>query len=134
MKPDIIFICVKNAGRSQMAAAFATAASRGTLLVASAGSNPATEIHSEVLAAMSEIGIDLSKQKPQSILQAAPDGARVAVTMGCGDTCPTLNAERRIEWDIEDPSGKPLFAVRAIRDHLEKKVEILLRELGYDFQ
>ncbi len=129
VKPDIVFICIKNAGRSQMAAAFAREISGGSLAIASAGSDPGVEIHPEVREVMSEVGIDLSDQKPTSILEAAPAGARVVVTMGCGDTCPTLSAERRIEWDIEDPSGKPLSTVREIRDSLKAKVAELLESL-----
>ncbi|MHB1821133.1 MAG: arsenate reductase ArsC [Acidimicrobiales bacterium] len=128
--PTLLFVCVHNAGRSQMAAAFAERLAKGMVAASSAGSDPADAVHPEVLAVMAEIGIDLAGRRPQSIGEAAPDGADVVVTMGCGDSCPAVRSARRVEWDLPDPAGRPIDEVRLVRDLIQDLVSGLLYEMG----
>jgi protein-tyrosine-phosphatase len=128
--PEVLFVCVHNAGRSQMAAAFAEALGRGLVDVASAGSAPASEVHRTVVEAMREIGIDLSASRPKRWTDEAVRASDAVVTMGCGDACPAFPGKRYEDWDVEDPSGKPMATVRAIREDLRRRVSSLLASLG----
>jgi arsenate reductase len=127
--PEVLFVCVHNAGRSQMAAALLDRVSDGYVRVRSAGSAPADEINPTVVQAMSEIGIDLSKEFPKPLTGEAVREADVVVTMGCGDACPFYPGKTYLDWDLPDPSGKPIEDVRAIRDEIEKRVQALAQEL-----
>lgn len=127
--PDVLFVCVHNAGRSQMAGALLDRAGRGRVGVRSAGSAPAAEINENVRAAMAEVGIDLSAAFPKPLTDEAIRAADVVVTMGCGDACPVYPGKRYEDWEIEDPAGKPLEKVREIRDQIVRRVERLLADL-----
>jgi arsenate reductase (thioredoxin) len=124
----VIFACVHNAGRSQMAAAFFNKLAdpqKGKAV--SAGTEPGLRVHPEVLAVMQEIGIDLSDAKPQKLTEALAREAQLLVTMGCGDKCPYVPGLRRDDWPLQDPKGLPIEQVRAIRDDIKKRVEALLQ-------
>ena len=128
----VIFACVHNAGRSQMAAAFFNAladASKARAL--SAGTAPGERVHPEVLDAMREAGIDLSDARPQRLTDDLARDAGMLVTMGCGDACPVVPGLRRDDWPLEDPKGKPVDRVREIRDEVRARVEALLRDEGW---
>jgi arsenate reductase len=127
--PEVLFVCVHNAGRSQMAAALLDAAAGGKVHVRSAGSTPADEIHGNVTAVMDEIGIDLSTEFPKPMTDEVVKAADVVITMGCGDACPIFPGKRYEDWVIEDPAGKPIDQVRQIRDEIAQKVNRLLAEL-----
>ncbi|MGH2827248.1 MAG: arsenate reductase ArsC [Actinomycetota bacterium] len=127
--PEVLFVCVHNAGRSQMAAALLDRRAGGRVQVRSAGSTPADEIHENVRAAMSELDIDLSREFPKPLTDQAVVAADVVITMGCGDACPIYPGKRYEDWELEDPAGKPLEVVRAIRDDIDKRVGRLLEEL-----
>ncbi len=129
-KPRILFVCVHNAGRSQMAAAFARELGRGRVEVLSAGSAPAASIHEGVHAAMREIGIDLSEETPKLLSAESVREADAIVTMGCGDACPVFPGKRYQDWSIPDPKGLPPEGVRRIRDEIRDRVLELLRRLG----
>ena len=126
--PEVLFVCVHNAGRSQMAAALLDHHAAGRVLVRSAGSEPGTEINPAVVAVMEEIGLDLSKEfpKPLDEVVRAPD---VVITMGCGDACPLHPGERYLDWQLDDPAGKSIEEVRPIRDEIDRRVRELLGEL-----
>ena len=128
-RPEVLFVCVHNAGRSQMAAAFLARDSGGRVRVRSAGSTPAGEIHPGVVQAMAEVGIDLSGQAPRGLTDQAVREADAVVTMGCGDACPVYPGKRYLDWDLPDPAGKSLEEVRPIRDEIERRVRSLLEEL-----
>ena len=128
-KPEVLFVCVHNAGRSQMAAALLERAGGGRLVVRSAGSEPGNEIHPGVRDAMAEIGIDLSRERPKPLRDNDVRSADVVVTMGCGDACPVYPGKRYLDWDLPDPAGKPVEDVRAIRTDIKERVNGLLREL-----
>ena len=127
--PEVLFVCVHNAGRSQMAAALLDHHAQGRVLVRSAGSAPAEEINPSVLAAMDELGLDLSKEFPKPLTTEAVEGSDVVVTMGCGDACPIFPGKRYLDWDLEDPAGKSLEEIRPIRDEIDRRVTELLAEL-----
>jgi arsenate reductase len=127
--PEVLFVCVHNAGRSQMAAALMDRAAQGRVLVRSAGSIPASEIHPAVRDVMAEIGIDVSQEFPKRLTDEVVQAADVVITMGCGDACPVFPGKRYLDWDLEDPSDKPIDAVRPIRDEIERRVRALLDEL-----
>lgn len=128
----VIFACVHNAGRSQMAAAFFNAlVDRTKAQAVSAGTNPGLHVHPEVLEAMREVGIDLSSAKPQLLTQQLAEGADTLVTMGCGDKCPVVPGLKRDDWPLEDPKGKPVERVREIRDEVRGRVQALLGERGW---
>lgn len=127
--PEVLFICVHNAGRSQMAAALLNHHGQGRVHVRSAGSAPAEEINTQVIAAMAEIGIDLGEEYPKPLTDDVVAAADVVVSMGCGDACAVYPGKRYLDWTIDDPAGQPLEAVRAIRDDLEARVRGLLTEL-----
>lgn len=124
----ILFICVRNANRSQMAEGFARQKSHGRFEVESAGSDPAGSVNPLVVQAMTEKGIDITAQKPKGVENFRGVAFDLSVTMGCGDSCPFVKADRLIEWDIPDPEGKPIEFVRRVRDEIEKKVEVLLKK------
>lgn len=127
--PEVLFVCVHNAGRSQMAAALLAHHAGGSVLVRSAGSTPADQINPAVVAAMDEIGLDLSMEFPKPLTTEAVEGADVVVTMGCGDACPIFPGKRYMDWELSDPSGRSLEEVRAIRDDIDGRVLDLLAEL-----
>ena len=127
--PSVLFVCVHNAGRSQMAAGFLTALSGGRVEVRSAGSLPAERINPVAVAAMGEVGIDISDQHPKILTTQAVQDSDVVVTMGCGDTCPFFPGKRYEDWDLDDPAGQGLEAVRPIRDDIRTRVEALIAEL-----
>jgi protein-tyrosine-phosphatase len=131
-RPQVLFVCVHNAGRSQMAAALLTRVSEGRLDVRSAGSAPAEEIHPVVLEAMREIGIDLSAERPKPLRDDVVQSSDVVVTMGCGDACPIYPGKRYEDWTLDDPSGRTLEEVRRIRDEIESRVRELVRDLSPD--
>jgi arsenate reductase len=127
--PTVLFVCVHNAGRSQMAAALLDHHARGSVKVRSAGSEPADRLNPAVVAAMNELGIDISREFPKPLTDEAVESADVVVTMGCGDACPYYAGKRYLDWDLDDPAGQPLAAVRAIRDDIDVRVRELLEEL-----
>lgn len=128
--PELLFVCVHNAGRSQMAAALADAMSGGRVHVRTAGSQPAGELNPLVVAALAERGIDLSTAYPKPLTDDVIRAADVIVTMGCGDACPFHPGKRYEDWDVADPAGASLDEVRSIREDLQARVSNLLRELG----
>ncbi|MGW2369440.1 arsenate reductase ArsC [Streptomyces sp. NPDC001667] len=129
-KPSVLFVCVHNAGRSQMAAAFLTHLGGDRVEVRSAGSAPADTVNPAVIQAMNEVSIDLSAQKPKLLTAKAVQASDVVITMGCGDACPIFPGKRYLDWKLEDPAGQGVDAVRPIRDEIEKRVRTLLAELG----
>jgi protein-tyrosine-phosphatase len=129
-KPVVLFVCVRNAGRSQMAEAIFNRRAEGRALARSAGSDPADETHPVVREALAEINIDISANKPKSLEPAVIEGVDVVVTMGCGDACPVIPGARVIDWELPDPADEPLLVVRTIRDQIERQVGDLLSELG----
>ena len=128
-KPSVLFVCVHNAGRSQMAASYLTHLSSGAVEVRSAGSEPADLVNPAAVAAMAEEGIDISAEQPKIITDTAVRGSDVVITMGCGDTCPFYPGKRYEDWVLEDPAGKGVEAVRPIRDEIRRRVEALIAEL-----
>ena len=129
-QPSVLYVCVHNAGRSQMAAAYTRTLSGGAVEVRSAGSAPADTINPAVREAMLEEGIDLSAETPKILTTEAVEASDVVITMGCGDTCPVYPGKRYEEWDVADPAGQPLAVVRDIRDDLTSRVSALLRQLN----
>ena len=129
-RPQVLFVCVHNAGRSQIAAAFLSRLGEGRIDVRSAGSAPAEEIHPVVVQAMEEVGIDLSAERPKRIDDDVVRASDVVITMGCGDACPIYPGKRYEDWEIEDPSGRSLEEVRRIRDDLERRVSELVSDLA----
>jgi arsenate reductase len=127
--PEVLFVCVHNAGRSQMAAALLDHYAEGRVHVRSAGSTPADEINPVVVAVMDEVGIDLSKEFPKPLTTDAVEAADVVVTMGCGDACPVFPGKSYLDWELEDPSDKDVAAVRRIRDEIDQRVRMLVDEL-----
>jgi arsenate reductase (thioredoxin) len=128
-RPEVLFLCVHNAGRSQMAAALLTARAGGRIVVSSAGSAPGETLNPAVVAAMAELGLDISGEKPQKLTDAMGLAADVIVTMGCGDECPVYPGKRYRDWELPDPAGKDLDEVRAIRDDVARRVDGLITEL-----
>ncbi len=128
-KPSVLFVCIHNAGRSQMAAAFLAHLSAGAVEVRSAGSAPADQVNPAAVAAMAEVGIDIAAEQPKVLTDAAVRESDVVITMGCGDTCPFYPGKRYEDWVLDDPAGKGVEAVRPIRDEIRRRVELLLGEL-----
>lgn len=128
-RPSVLFVCVHNAGRSQMAAGFLHHLAHGKIEVLSAGSAPKDSLNPIAVAAMSEIGIDIADNKPKILTVEAVQASDVVVTMGCGDTCPYFPGKRYEDWVLEDPAGKPIEVVREIRDEIKNRVEKLINEL-----
>jgi arsenate reductase len=127
--PEVLFVCVHNAGRSQMAAALLDHHANGRVRVRSAGSAPADTINPAVLEVMKEIGLDLSKEFPKPLTDEAVKEADVVITMGCGDACPIYPGKRYLDWQLDDPAGRPTEEVRPIRDEIERRVKALVQEL-----
>ncbi|GEL48157.1 arsenate reductase [Cellulomonas hominis] len=128
-RPSAMFVCVHNAGRSQMAAGLMTALSGGKVEVRSAGSAPADSINPVAVEAMAELGIDITDQKPKILTPDAVQASDVVITMGCGDACPFFPGVRYEDWELEDPAGKDIETVRRVRDDIRGRVEALLGEL-----
>lgn len=127
--PEVLFVCVHNAGRSQMAAALLDRAAGGKVHVRSAGSIPASQIHAGVREAMMEIGLDVSQEFPKPITDEVVRAADVVITMGCGDACPVYPGKKYLDWELDDPANRPIEEVRAIRDEIARRVGALLEEL-----
>ena len=128
-EPEVLFVCVHNAGRSQMAAGLVTLRSANHIRVRSAGSAPASEINPAVIQAMAEVGVDLSEEYPKPLTDQAVRAADVVITMGCGDACPIFPGKRYEDWVLDDPAGRDLASVRAIRDEIDARVHQLVAEL-----
>jgi arsenate reductase (thioredoxin) len=125
----VLFVCVHNAGRSQMAAALLDSLAEGRVHVRSAGSAPADQINPNVVTAMAELGIDIGKEFPKPMTDEVVEAADAVITMGCGDACPIYPGKRYEDWELEDPAGKDIETVRQIRDQIAERVERLLSEL-----
>lgn len=130
VRPSVLFVCVHNAGRSQMAAAFLTHLAGDRIEVRSAGSTPVDAVNPVVVEAMQEKGIDISTEVPKALTTDAVQSSDVVITMGCGDTCPVFPAKRYLDWDLPDPAGQSVEAIRPIRDEIERRVRGLLE--GFD--
>jgi arsenate reductase len=128
-RPSVLFVCVHNAGRSQMAAAFLLHLSHGAVEVRSAGSQPADQVNPAAVAAMAEVGIDITGETPKILTDQAVRQSDVVVTMGCGDSCPFYPGKRYEDWVLDDPAGKGVESVRPIRDEIRRRVETLISEL-----
>src|SRR5450830_1793968 len=131
-RPSALFVCVHNAGRSQMAAGFLSALSGGAVEVRSAGSMPADQINPTAVEAMLELGIDIRQERPKVLTPEAVKAADVVITMGCGDACPIFPGKRYEDWKLDDPAGQGIEAVRPIRDEIRRRVLVLLDELGVE--
>ena len=127
--PEVLFVCVHNAGRSQMAAALLHARSSGRIHVRSAGSIPAGQLEPAVVEVMGELGLDLAREFPKPLTDDVVQAADVVVTMGCGDACPVFPGRRYLDWTLDDPAGLDVAAVRPIRDEIERRVRALLEEM-----
>src|SRR5579859_973584 len=128
--PEVLFICVHNAGRSQMAAGLLNHLAQGRIQVRSAGSEPTNQLNPAVVEAMREIGVDVSREFPKPLTGAMVKAADVVITMGCGDACPIYPGKRYEDWELEDPAGKDLETVRHIRDDIAGRVRALLQQLN----
>lgn len=128
-KPSVLFVCVHNAGRSQMAAGYLTHLAGDSIEVRSAGSAPANSINPTVVEAMREEGIDLTDQKPKILTTDAVQASDVVITMGCGDACPFFPGKRYLDWQLDDPAGQGIYAVRPIRNEIRRRIENLISEL-----
>jgi arsenate reductase (thioredoxin) len=126
---NVLFVCVQNAGRSQIARALFELAAIGAHVFRSAGSNPAERVHPEVVDVMRELGVDVSDRVPRKLDRADAEWADVVVTMGCGDACPFVPGKRYVDWQLDDPHGQPLERVREIRDEIDHRVGLLVAEL-----
>ncbi|GAA5610300.1 arsenate reductase ArsC [Streptomyces platensis] len=128
--PSVLFVCVHNAGRSQMAAAFLAHLAGDRVQVRSAGSAPAETVNPSVVAAMAEVGIDISAETPKVLTVAAVEASDVVITMGCGDSCPVFPGKRYLDWQLPDPAGQGIEAVRPIRNKIEERVRGLIDEIA----
>ena len=128
--PEVLFVCVHNAGRSQMAAGLLDQLAGGRVHVRSAGSDPADQVNPAVVEAMREVGVDLSKELPKPITDDAVRAADAVITMGCGDACPIYPGKRYEDWEVEDPADLDLEGVRRVRDEIRGRVEALLDEVA----
>jgi arsenate reductase len=127
---NVLFVCIQNAGRSQMAQALFARAAHDRLQARSAGSRPAEHVHPEVAEVMADLGINMAGREPHRLDQADMEWADLVVTMGCGDECPYIPGKRYIDWDLDDPAGRPLDEVRRIRDDIARRVDALIAELA----
>jgi len=127
--PTVLFVCVHNAGRSQMAAGLLAKYAGPRIVVRSAGSTPADEVNAAVVEAMREVGVDVSLEFPKALTDEAVEASDVVITMGCGDACPVFPGKRYLDWDLPDPSGLPVEAVRPIRNEIDARVRTLAEEL-----
>ena len=125
----VLFVCLHNAGRSQMSQALFERAANGAHQARSAGTTPGDRVHPEVLEVMAELAIDLSDRKPQLLTQELAEWADIVVTMGCGDQCPFIPGKRYIDWELPDPKGRPVDEVRKIRDEIQHRVASLIEEI-----
>mgnify|MGYP000362537780 CR=1 FL=1 len=132
LNPSVLFLCVHNAGRSQMAAGWMRHLAGDRVDVFSGGSEPAEQLNAAAVAAMAEVGIDISRELPQPWADEIVRAADIIVTMGCGDACPVYPGKRYVDWELDDPAGRPIEEVRPIRDDLERRVRSLLAELGVE--
>ena len=130
--PEVLFVCVHNAGRSQMAAALMQHHAQGRISVRSAGSAPAETVNPAVLTVLGELGLDLSGEIPKKLTTDAVEAADVVITMGCGDACPVFPGKRYLDWELTDPAGKGVDEVRTIRDDIDRRVHDLVAELVPD--
>jgi arsenate reductase (thioredoxin) len=130
--PEVLFVCVHNAGRSQMAAGLLNQRAAGKIQVRSAGSTPADEVNPQVVEAMREIGIDISQEFPKPLSNEFVKAADVVITMGCGDACPIYPGKRYEDWELDDPAGQDLQTVRRIRDEIDGRVRTLIDDLKTD--
>ncbi|MFK4118308.1 arsenate reductase ArsC [Streptomyces longwoodensis] len=128
--PSVLFVCVHNAGRSQMAAAFLTHLAGDRVQVRSAGSAPADTVNPAVVEAMAEVGIDIAAEVPKVLTVEAVQASDIVITMGCGDTCPVFPGKRYLDWELPDPAGRGVEAVRPIRDEIEKRVRGLVDDIA----
>jgi arsenate reductase (thioredoxin) len=126
---NVLFVCIQNAGRSQMAQAFFERAAQGSHSARSAGSRPAKHVHPEVVEVMREQGLDLAGHTPHRLNHDDMEWADVVVTMGCGDECPFIPGTRYVDWELTDPAGRPIEVVRGVRDEIERRVSDLIRQL-----
>ncbi|MGP3981049.1 arsenate reductase ArsC [Streptomyces sp. KR80] len=129
-KPSVLFVCVHNAGRSQMAAAWLTHLAGDRVEVRSAGSAPAGQVNPAAVEAMKEVGIDIAAETPKVLTVEAVQASDVVITMGCGDTCPVFPGKRYLDWQLEDPAGKGVGSVRPIRDEIRTRIENLIAEIA----
>jgi arsenate reductase len=129
---SVLFVCVHNAGRSQMAAGFLNHLTGGRVEVRSAGSLPAEQINPVAVEAMKEVGIDISEQRPKVLTPEAVMSSDVVITMGCGDACPIFPGKRYLDWQLDDPAGQGIDAVRPIRDEIERRIRALVAEIASD--
>ena len=129
MTPSVLFVCVHNAGRSQMAAGYLRALAGDAVEVRSAGSLPGDQVNAAAVEAMAEVGIDISDQRPKVLTTDAVEASDVVITMGCGDACPVFPGKRYLDWQLEDPAGMGVASVRPIRDDIEGRIRGLLAEL-----
>ncbi len=129
VRPSVLFVCVHNAGRSQMAAGFLRHLAGDAVEVRSAGSLPGDRVNPAAVAAMAEVGIDISGQQPKVLTAEAVEASDVVITMGCGDACPVFPGTRYLDWELDDPAGKGVESVRPIRDDIERRIRGLLAEL-----
>jgi protein-tyrosine-phosphatase len=129
-KPSVLFLCVHNAGRSQMAAGWMRHISGDAVDIFSGGSDPGADVNATAVTAMAEAGVDISKEFPKAWTDEAVHAADVIVTMGCGDACPVYPGKRYVDWELTDPSGQPIEVVRVVRDDIERRVRALIAELG----
>lgn len=127
--PEVLFVCVHNAGRSQMAAVLTAQLGGGQVGVRSAGSTPANEVNPRVVEAMAELGLDLSQEFPKPLTDDFVLAADVVITMGCGDACPVFPGKRYVDWEVDDPAGQDIETVRRIRDNIRRRVEQLLANM-----
>ncbi len=131
-RPEVLFVCVHNAGRSQMAAVLTSHLSGGRISVRSAGSVPAEQVNPTVVTAIAELGLDISQEFPKPLTDDTVRAADVVVTMGCGDACPIYPGKRYLDWELDDPAGQPIETVRRIRDEIAERVRALVAELGVE--
>jgi arsenate reductase len=127
---NVLFVCLHNAGRSQMSKALFDRAAGDEHAAQSAGTEPGERVHPEVVEAMKEIGVDVSREVPKELTREQAEWADVVVTMGCGDACPYIPGKRYLDWELEDPKGKPLEEVRATRNEIQTRVDALVAELA----
>jgi arsenate reductase (thioredoxin) len=128
--PEVLFVCVHNAGRSQMAAALLDHHAHGRVTVRSAGSIPASEVNPAVVEVMREIGLDLTQEFPKPLTTEAVEASDVVITMGCGDACPIFPGKTYLDWQLDDPAGLPVEDVRPIRDEIDRRVQALIAEIA----
>ncbi len=131
-RPEVLFVCVHNAGRSQMAAVLTSHFGGGRISVRSAGSVPAEQVNPTVVTAIAELGLDISQEFPKPLTDDTVRAADVVVTMGCGDACPIYPGKRYLDWELDDPAGEPIETVRRIRDEIAERVRALVAELGVE--